>query len=390
MSYIQDCQNQEILLDSIVGSSMTQQDELGYRIKLAEKPQFKRAWFKNISEYFYMDLYERWDGAVERNKLIRLAGSPGGGKSLLSISLVAMARDWFGFEYKNFFSKMDASIWMVMNAYEAQKYGKAISRFYINVDEDAKTYGVSSGQDDTFFEGFMEFLRARQVNVNICNPFDLGGRTFDTQLEVVGYTKQNYAKAIVYEKIDKWTSEYRPLGYIVSKIPPINYITSYKIEKDKFTKNYMSNLSSRVDKDTTILDLVHRDMASETKELIKAAILDNPDNRDCAQLIRYGAGRNREGLQIFNLPEKYVQILVQSFKWRFYDKEMQESYRRKAERVVKKGIKKGNLRAEWKNVLLTPEEGQERMEGEESKEIKPLSVLDKRAKARRADEIGER
>jgi hypothetical protein len=123
-------------------------------------------------------------------------------------------------------------------------------------------------------------------------------------------------------------------------------------------------------------------MTDATKELIKSTIINNPDSRDCAQLIRYGSGRNREGIQIFNLPEKYVQILVQSFKWRFYDKEMQISYKKRADRVVEKGIKKGTLRSEWKDVLITPEEGQERMESEA---IKNDTEIGRKAKARRVD-----
>lgn len=359
LKYVEDCDQQDIRMKDIVGSSMSNFDARKYEIKFAENPAFRRAWDRNISKDFYMDLYERWDGAIERNRLMKLGGAPGSGKSWASLTFVAIARDWFGFEYKNFFSKMDASVEMITKAYEAEKGNNiALSRFYINIDEDQKTYGVGSGQEDTFFEGIMEFLRQRQINVNICNPFEYGGRTFDTQLEVVGYTHQGYMKIIEHSKIDNWDGTYRPLGYIVCKEPPKNYANAYKMEKDMFTKNYMKNLSTRANKDITILTLVYRDMTEETKALIRSSVLLGQE-RDTTQLIRYGSGQELEGLQLFNLPEKTVQNLVQSFKWRFFYKEMQQSYKKKAERIVDKGVKKGLLQEEWRDTLVPEESNKE-------------------------------
>ena len=376
-------QSQEIYMKDIVGTSMSAIDERKYKIKLAENPQFRKAWFRNISRDFYMDLYERWDSMVPRHKLIRIAGSPGAGKSWCSLSFVAIARDWFGFDYKNFFSKMDASVEMITKAYEAQRIGQsALSRFYLNIDEDAKTYGIGSGQDDTFFEGIMEFLRQRQINVNICNPFEYGGRTFDTQLEVVGYNRQGYMKIMEHSKVDDWNGIYRPLGYIVTKAPPQNYAVAYKIDKDRFTKNYMQNMSTRSNKDNTILSLVHRDMSDATKELIGVAVRANQD-RDSTHLIRYGSGERTEGISVFNLPEKYVQTLVQSFKWRYFSKEMGESYRKRAQKVIDKGIKKGMLQEEWRDIL---QPAQEQGEESETKEIKAKPLIDKGVKGRKVEE----
>jgi len=377
-------QEKELYFDDLVGSSMGRLDARKYRIKFAEKPDFRKAWFRNISEDFYLDLYERWDGPIERNRLMKIGGQPGSGKSWASLAFVAIARDWFGFEYKNFFSKMEASVEMITKAYEANKYNNAaLSRYYLNIDEDKKTYGVGSGQDDAFFEGIMEFLRQRQINVNICNPFEYGGKTFDTQLEVVGYNREGYMKIIEHAKIDNWDGTYRPLGYIVCKSPPQNYVNAYKIEKDNFTKRYMQNLSSSSAKNIAILSIVHRDMSDATKELIRSAVLSNSD-RDINHLIRFGSGEAIEGLQLFDLPEKYVQSLVQSFKWRYYRKELGEGNRKKAEKIMEKGIKKGNLREEWRDTLIPPEAAQDEPE---PKEIKANALIGNRAKARKADSV---
>jgi hypothetical protein len=284
---------------------------------------------------------------------------------------------------------MEASVEMVTKAYDANKFNNvALSRFYLNVDEDRKTWGVGSGQDDAFFEGIMEFLRQRMINVNICNPFEYGGRTFDTQLEVVGYNKEGYMKIIEHAKIDDWDNTYRPLGYIVCKAPPQNYVTAYKLEKERFTKNYMANMSSATAKSTAILSIVWRDMSDGTKELIRSSIINGQD-RDTTHLIRLGAGQQVEGLGLFDLPEKYVQTLVQTFKWRYFSKELAMAQRKKAENVIRKGIKKGNLREEWKDELLTPEEGQERMEAEQGEGIKNNSeIVKEKANGRRIDVDG--
>jgi hypothetical protein len=383
MAYKSEMAQKEIYMEDLLGSSMSSMDARKYAIKINENPLFRKAWFRNISEDFYMDLYERWDGAKEMNRLFRVAGQPGSGKSFASLSIVAIARDWFGFEYKNFFSKMDASVEMITRAYEAQRKGEsALNRFYLNIDEDSKTYGVGAGQDDAFFEGIMEFLRQRMINVNICNPFEYGGRTFDVQLEVVGYTRDGYMKIIEHSKVDDWNATYRPLGYIVIKAPPQNYVNAYKIEKDKFTKSYMQNLSTRANKDITILDIVFRDMSDSTKELIRSAISGGQE-RDSSHLIRSGSGKTFEGIGIFNLPEKYVQSLIQSFKWRHFSKEMNMFNRKRADKVIERGIKNGNLRPEWKDVLLTPDEEQE-----EAKGIKKDAVYVKaKAQARKVDSV---
>lgn len=312
----------------MVGVSLTQQSKRAVISRLDSDADFRDAWTKNMSGEYYKDMWERLDidAPIPRNETSRYYGTPSGGKSITSLFVVYLQREFFDFQYVNLFSQMDASIWLVKKAYEALKENKKVRRFTLNIDEDRKMFGAGSAQEEAFFDGFIEFLRQAQINVHVLNPNDISD--IDTQFECIGYTAEGYEKSIVYQKIDRRTNRYKAQGYVVTKQPPKNYVDAYKLQKEDFLNNFIGNRSGRNVKDDTILDLIWNDMHYSTKQMIGNAILLNKD-RDVKHLIY-------RDLQVFNLPVRYTDKLVESFRWKYFEKEIQQTYENQRDRLQNK------------------------------------------------------
>jgi hypothetical protein len=306
---------------------------MALRAKLESNKEFQKAWFNNISEYYYKDMWEKLDPdvPVRRNMVNRYYGEPGCGKSWASLFDVYLQTEYFGFTYENLFSQMDASVWLAKAAYDANKKGHLVTRCVMNIDEDRKMFGAGSAQEETFFDGFTEFLRQAQINLHVLNPNDI--KNIDTQFECIGWDNQGYEKSIIYQKIDRRIGTYKPLGYVVTKMPPQNYIASYGLQKDDFLKNFVGNRSGRNAKNDAILSIVWGDLPERQKELIRSTIILNRE-RDTKFLIY-------KELQFFNLPVGYTNQLVDAFKWKYFAPELQRVINRKEAEMHAKMVKAG-------------------------------------------------
>lgn len=319
--------DRNILFNDLV--SLTEQSKRLLATKLNRDPEFKKAWKTNVSASYYKDLWERLDPdvAVPRNIIQRYYGDPGSSKSWTSLSHVAIEKEFFGVSYEDVFSQMEASIWLVKKQWEAHKNNKIISRVTLNIDEDRKMFGAGSQQEAEYFDSMIEFLRQAQINVHILNPYDISN--IDVQFEVIGYDADGFSKSIEYQKIDKRTGAYVPIGYVVTPKPPSNYILAYKQQKDQFIKHFVGNESGRNLKDKTILDIIYNEVMSDsTKVLVGKAIKLNKEN-DAKHLIF-------KDMQTFNLPVTYTKILVEDFIWKFFGKEKREAYARQEEALDRK------------------------------------------------------
>lgn len=330
--------NRTVMLSDIVNVSMTDQSKSALIAKLDSKPDFRRAWSNNISGRYYKDLWEKLDpdAPIPRNETSRYYGEPSAGKSWVSLWFAYLQKEFFNFSYENLFSQMDAGKWLVTKAYEANKRGFMVTRALMNIDEDKKMFGTGSVQEETFFDGFLEFLRQAQINVHVCNPNDISN--IDTQFECIGYDGEGYAKSIIYQVIDRRTREYKPLGYVLTKAPPKNYVDAYKLQKEDFLKNFVGNRSGRLAKNETMLELVWNDMPKKNKEMIRSAILLN-NYSDIKHLIQ------RE-LSIFNLPQQYTNDLITAFKFKYFEPEIEQVYERQKQQMIHKAIKAGIMKPE--------------------------------------------
>lgn len=313
--------------------SLTSQSKEAIITRLNSDKEFGKAWQKNISNFFYKDMWERLDPIVPvpRNLILRLYGEQGCGKSWNSLFILYLEQFFFGLKYENVFSQMEASIWLVKKAYETSKEGKLIRRVTINIDEDRKMFGQGSQQEAEYFDSMIEFLRQAQISVHVLNPYAINN--IDTQLEVIGYDSEGYSKSIVYQKIDRRLGTYKPMGYIVTKMPPQNYVQMYKTQKEDFLKTFVGNRSGRNLKDDTILSLVWEDMTSDTKDIVRDGIILNKEG-DVKHIIK----RN---LQVFNLPVGYTNYLADEFKFRYFPDEVKQSYQRLKMSVKAKAVKAG-------------------------------------------------
>ena len=226
-------QDQKVKLEDIV--SLIEQDRVALIAKLNDDSDFKRAWRHNISGYFYKGIWEKLDIAKDdngvqtnkpMNEMSRWYGNVGGGKSVASLFVVYLEREFFGFDYATLFSQMEASMWLVDKTYEANIEGKELVRCTLNIDEDRRMFGAGSVQEENFFDEFTEFLRQRQINIHVLNPNDI--HSVDVQFEVIGYTNENYCKSIMYQKIDKRNGVLAAIAGIFSvsrfnSAPPYGY-----------------------------------------------------------------------------------------------------------------------------------------------------------------------
>lgn len=349
----QECQDKEVKRADLV--SLIEQDQVALTLKLREKPDFLRAWKHNISGYYYKGLWEKLDLDLDSNgkqinkpmnTLTRGYGFQGAGKSRVMLYHVYILREFFGFDYKNLFSQMNAGLWIVEKAYEARKSGVELIRCVLNIDEDRKMFGQGSTQENNQFDEFTEFLRQKQICIQICNPYDTSN--MNTQLEVIGYTLDGFTKSILYQKTDLREGTYRPLGYVLTKMPPKNYDDAYELEKKEFMNNVVGNRSDRNLKDAKILEYTYADMPSHIKELIRTSIVLNHE-RDTKLLI----GRE---IKNWNLPVRYTESLIDAFRWKYYQREIQQLYASQNARMEAKAEKSGIYNKQAEEATETIEE----------------------------------
>lgn len=336
-------QDQKVKLEDIV--SLIEQDRVALIAKLNDDSDFKRAWRHNISGYFYKGIWEKLDIAKDdngvqtnkpMNEMSRWYGNVGGGKSVASLFVVYLEREFFGFDYATLFSQMEASMWLVDKTYEANIEGKELVRCTLNIDEDRRMFGAGSVQEENFFDEFTEFLRQRQINIHVLNPNDI--HSVDVQFEVIGYTNENYCKSIMYQKIDKRSGRYKPIGYVLTRQPPKNYIDAYDLQKKNFLDNFMANRSGRNFKDSKTLEYSWKAMTYQNKELLRSLILLGKE-RDVKTIIK----REIKG---WNLPVKLTDELVETFKWKYYTPEITKVYARQTAMMEMKAMKAGLYKKE--------------------------------------------
>ncbi len=354
--------NQRIRLSDLV---MSEIEAEVIRNRLDTDEEFAYAWQRNVSRRFYDYLYTNLSGSVPNNVILRWLGKPGKGKSLSSLYIVSLEHEFLNYDYVIVFSPMEASTYLALKSYQAVKDGiPFVSRTTIDIDEVNKTYGIGSGQEETYFSSMKDFLRKAQINLHILNPNDANDT--DIKLETIGYTYDGYAKSILYWRDTKTSTQYRALGYVVTGKPPENYVNAYNQQKDEFLNQFMTNKSNRKFKEETLFQLVYEnEMTQADKDMIRLGIILN--KKEVNAFIK-------QKFKIFNLPDAYVDELVQQFKMYYFKDAIEENWRRTKQRLEMmdktKTLKNINFKT-YKNVkeeIEKNKEKQKEVEKEESKE----------------------
>lgn len=287
---------------------------------------FRHAWTNNYSSVFYSDLYDRLYN--QSNIMLRTYGEPNSGKSYMTLFLTQIMKEYLDFDYQVCWSKTEAGLILALKQYEANKQNTYVGKFTLLVDEDTKRFGKGAGQEEAYFNSMREFLRKAQINIIINNPNDTTDT--DIQLETINYTLKgkkgiSYTKSIIYYLINKRTSTYKPMGYILTEIPSMIYVNPYNKAKDRFLKDFTRNRNPAKLKNNKIIEIVFKNMDNKTKQLIKMGILLNKE---------YGVNMliNNE-ISNFNLPTAYTKQLLEQFKWRYYKKEIEENWNRQKDKM---------------------------------------------------------
>ena len=298
-------------------------------LRKLEDPDYAEAWRINYSRVFYNDLKTRL--LNNSNFFFRFYGDPNSGKSFASL-YIAYLTTLLGFKYVNLFSISNAELVMAQNAYNLSKgKGGTLKKILLNVDETQQKWGVGSKASTTYFQQLTEFMRAFQICITIVNPNDTSNA--DIQLETIGYTEPNdegirYTKSILHYLIDKRLSIYKPIGYILTKTPPKNFIDAYLVQKEEFLKNFSTIRNPNYERDDTLCEMVWNDMPQERKELLRQALLLNKEN--------YVQSILRKEFSVFNLPTAEIKELMEAFKLKYFEKEIKAGWERKLAQIENK------------------------------------------------------
>lgn len=250
------------------------------------------------------------------------------GKSYASIYLLQLQREFFDFGYHIVFSKGEAAGILATETYKA-KHDELAGKFTILLDEDYKRFGVGSIQEMEYFQSMQEFLRRAQINLIMNNPFDISSA--EIQFETVGYTIPNdkgesYTKSIVYYLVDKRNNIYSPMGYVLTKRPSLPYLDAYEQQKKRFLMNFTANRSPIIEKNKSLLEIIHNSMDKETQEMVKESIILGKDN-DTRTLLW-------EAISEFNMPTAYTKQLIESYKMLYYKNEIKQAWEMKKQRIL--------------------------------------------------------
>jgi DNA polymerase III epsilon subunit-like protein len=288
--------------------------------------QFERAWNFNYSQIFYTDMMQRLSN--QSNITMRYYGDANSGKSYASIYMLQLQREFFDFGYHIVFSKGEAAGILATETYKA-KHNELTGKFTILLDEDYKRFGVGSIQEMEYFQSMQEFLRRAQINLIMNNPFDISSA--EVQFETIGYTIPNdkgesFTKSIVYYLVDKRNNIYSPMGYVLTKRPSLPYLDAYEQQKKKFLINFTANRSPIIEKNKSLLEIIHKSMDKDTQEMVKESILLGKDN-DTRTLLW-------EAISEFNMPTAYTKQLIESYKMLYYKTEIKQAWEMKKQRIL--------------------------------------------------------
>jgi len=290
--------------------------------RLEEDDAFKRAWNRNYSAVFYDDIFRRLTN--KSNFFIRYFGDPNSGKSFQSL-YIAYLTTLLDFQYVNLFSTSQAQLYLAVNAHNASKNGESVvSKTYLNIDETQQQYGTGSGASRTYFDQLTEFIRALQICIGILNPMDTSSA--EIQIETIAYTLPDdngvrYTKSMLHYLIDKRDRIYRPLGYLVTKTPPQNFINSYLIQKNDFLKSFASNKNPTFEKSGILCDIIWNDLTEDNKSFMRSAFLMNKETYVMTLL--------RKAFSVFNLPSQETKNLIEEFKVKYFQDEIRSGWERR-------------------------------------------------------------
>ena len=312
--------------------------------KISKSQEYADAWKRNYSSVFYSDLKTRLLNGS--NFFMRFFGSPFSGKSFVGL-YIAYLSTMLGFQYQNLFSTSQAQILLSQNSYNVAKGKESpITKMLFNIDETQQKWGVGSKASNVYFQQLTEFMRALQICITIINPNDTSDA--ETQLETIGYTLPDengviYTKSMIYYLIDKRSSIYKPIGYLVTKTPPKNFIDAYLLQKDQFLKNFSSNRNPNAEKNDILNTMVWNDMSSQNKDFLSKALLLNKENYVQAIL--------KKEFSVFNLPSQEQKELIESFKLKYFKKEIQAGWATKLANM-KSRVDKANIPQGIKTVAV--------------------------------------
>ena len=250
------------------------------------------------------------------------------GKSYASVYMLQLQREFFDFGYHIVFSKGEAASILATETYKA-KHDELAGKFTILLDEDYKRFGVGSIQEMEYFQSMQEFLRRAQINLIMNNPFDISSA--EIQFETIGYTIPNdkgesYTKSIVYYLVDKRNNIYSPMGYVLTKRPSLPYLDAYDQQKKRFLMNFTANRSPIIEKNKSLLEIIHNSMDRDTQEMVKESILLGKDN-DTRTLLW-------EAISEFNMPTAYTKQLIESYKMLYYKEEIKQAWEMKKQKIL--------------------------------------------------------
>ncbi len=312
--------------------------------KISKSEEYADAWKRNYSEVFYSDLKTRLLNGS--NFFMRFFGSPFSGKSFVGL-YIAYLSTILGFQYQNLFSTSQAQIILSQNSYNVAKGKESpITKMLFNIDETQQKWGVGSKASNVYFQQLTEFMRALQICITIINPNDTSNA--ETQLETIGYTLPDengviYTKSMIYYQIDKRSDIYKPIGYLVSKTPPKNFVDAYLIQKDQFLKNFSSNKNPNAEKNEILNTMIWNDMEQNTKTFLSQALLLNKENYVQAIL--------KKEFSVFNLPSQEQKELIESFKLKYFKKEIQTGWETKLANMQNR-VARANIPQGIKNVAV--------------------------------------